>query len=150
VPERCFIRALLPKRSVNCIITLYSTRLTDLDLPESDCSPTVKSFPICADPSWVLYIGKLSAKFCCEANEQGIYPKAGVGGAGLCVAADMSVAPSQTAFEVSSSYLFVTLTTSSNIGFDSISLQGAVQNQLHQAAPLLRRVLPRTQQRRLV
>jgi hypothetical protein len=107
----------------------------DLNLPESDCLPTVKSVPVCADPSWVLYIGKLSAKFCCAANEQGIYLAARVGGAGLCVASDMSVAPPQTAFKVSSSYRFVTLTTSSNIVFDSIPVVLLPQ------AALLRRVL---------
>jgi hypothetical protein len=100
-------------------IIQYSIRLTDSNLLESDCTPTVKSFPVCADPSWVLYDGKSAGEhFCCQANEEGIYPGIGVGGVGLCVASDMSVAVTQTAFKVPSSCpLMIVMVQSSNNGF---------------------------------
>jgi hypothetical protein len=65
----------------------------------SNCSPTVKSFPVCADPTWTLYKGKANY-FCCLANEVGILPARNAGRVGLCVASDMSLAMTQSATKV--------------------------------------------------
>lgn len=66
----------------------------------SDCGPTIKSFPVCADPSLVLYKGRYGEYFCCPSNQQGIYPANGA--AGLCVASDMPVSATQSAVKVRS------------------------------------------------
>jgi hypothetical protein len=67
----------------------------------SNCSPTIKSLPVCADPTWILYKGKANY-FCCQADQVGILPAQNAGRVGLCVASDVSVAMTQSATKVRS------------------------------------------------
>jgi hypothetical protein len=80
---------------------IFHIEITDMSSLGSDCGPTIKSFPVCADPSLTLYKARYGDYFCCPSNLQGIqgiYPAGGL--AGLCVASDMSVALSQSAVKV--------------------------------------------------
>jgi hypothetical protein len=65
-----------------------------------DCSNTVNTLPICADPSWTLYIGNYYY-FCCSSGQVGILPNPGSSvAAGLCVDSNVSPAASVLATPV--------------------------------------------------
>jgi len=76
-----------------------------------NCVETALSLPVCADPSWTLYIGNYDF-FCCTAGQIGFLPNKGSSvDMGLCVNSDVSVPATAFATKYSAGKGLVTSTS---------------------------------------
>jgi hypothetical protein len=68
----------------------------------NNCADTLNTLPVCADPSWTLYIGNYNY-FCCALGQVGVLPQKGSSvAAGLCVDSNVNPAASILATPVTS------------------------------------------------
>lgn len=85
-----------------CFFADLGPTLTSIhNLAAQDCINVVTNFPICAAPTWNLYIYDASRNwyFCCPPGQYGVLPIAG--SAGICKPEDVAVASSLVATPVS-------------------------------------------------
>jgi len=48
----------------------------------TDCGTAVENFPVCANSTWIMFVGPESGYFCCEQGQTGVDPTTGRDG--LC------------------------------------------------------------------